>query len=245
MSDMLINDNKYIQFFIDCIQKTLFNREDKYRETLTQEYVDYRTDSKFTLFSKKKTISKTKEIPYLTIDMIMEDYKEYYNSFVEEEFKPLYPIIYNDRTNTRRTFEQMWDFCQFVRYAEKVIMYKNTLNNKLYVDSELNDEVTRKFCINYTEDVSIYFILSYKDGPNKERYKTIEITVQRDFGKKQMNKYLIVDGHVKYNDYSDMYLMDVINSILYDATYDTFVDIMNTFEDFIKGRKRWKTIETL
>ena len=62
------------------------------------------------------------------------------------------------------TFEELWDFCQFVRYAEKVLFYENVMEeNKLFVTSTLSDVKTRKLIIK-NDKVDIIIALEKEDS---------------------------------------------------------------------------------
>ena len=127
-------------------------------------------------------------------------------------------------------------FCQFVRYAEKVIFYKNDTNCKLYVDSKLDEKYKMKFSLNLFDDVSSIFELERI----KERDKYLEvinITINREYGKQMMDRFVIVDRDVKYNDSSDILLMNTINRELRQSVIDTFLCIINDIETKI-GKKK-------
>ena len=113
------------------------------------------------------------------------------------------------------SFKSLWNFVQFVRYAEKTIFYKNIPENSLYVDSDLNEVSSRMFKIS-SDNYDIKFKLEkVKDDVNNKKYSIINIHVQRLYGKKMQNIFTIVDKDVDFQDISDLYLMNTLNIILY------------------------------
>src|SRR5574344_1428899 len=105
-----------------------------------------------------------------------------------------YRFVYSDKCNKRveiesavmdklndpvdcLKFETIWQFCQFVKYAEKTKFYHNDINQNLYVDSDLYDMDSRVFIIKDEHDYQLAFKLEKREGPNKEKIKIINLTV--------------------------------------------------------------------
>ena len=113
------------------------------------------------------------------------------------------------------SFSSLWQFCQFVRYAEKIVFYKNEPSNTLYIDSDMFDIKERAFQIKY-KDTEIQFRLEKTDDiVNKQEFKVITLNIKRLYGKNMMNVFTIVNEDVKLNDASDQYLINTVNDILY------------------------------
>jgi hypothetical protein len=122
----------------------------------------------------------------------------------------------------------MWQFCQFVRWAEKIVFYKNTVDETIYVDSAIDDYDCRLLV--YTEDdFQIKFKLEKVDNPayspntlsdilsmknNTPKYfKSMKIVVERKYGKCMTNHFNIIDDNIDFeNDTSDKLLYRTIDN---------------------------------
>lgn len=200
--------------FINYAEK-LMNAYDKDKETIeTVENISYR--KKFLWIKYDKKITKQEEISTYNRSKIRKDIKEFIDKNTSE---PL-------------SFKFLWQYCQFVRWAEKTIFYKNTTDNKLFVDSAMMDLDNRNFVLSYGEDILIQFSLEKQKDPvlkytsfditdltedKSVYYHIIKINVVRKYGKMMNNKYTIIDSKVNYEDSSDITLMDTINKLLCEA----------------------------
>ena len=122
-------------------------------------------------------------------------------------------------------FNTLWLYCQFIRFAEKVLFRNNNPKNSLYVDSDMKDYEERRFQLS-GDNFTAIFILSRKNIDGKTS-KIIDLTIKRTFGKEMVNQFIIVDSEVKYNDDSDIYLMNTINQILKNEVATSFYHIIN------------------
>ncbi len=106
----------------------------------------------------------------------------------------------------------------------------------MFVDSPLDADSERLFSIS-SYNYSIKFKLQWVyDTTVKQMLKVINIKIERDYGKKMTNEYVIVNGNVKLNDISDFTLINMINSILYDTTLETYKKIMDKLFTFFEER---------
>lgn len=141
-------------------------------------------------------------------------------------------------------FNNMWQFCQYIRWAEKVVFYKNTADRAIYVDSSIDDLDCRLLV--YTEDnIQIRFKLEKIDNPayipntlsdilsmksNTPRYfKSMKIVVERNYGKQMTNHFTIIDDNTDFKDFSDSLLYESIEKKLLDA----YISIINEIYDII------------
>lgn len=194
--DDILSYNKYISFFNEIYMK-LYSDGGPHNELVPAQ--------KRILFKKGHPAILTKNYCYDAIERFVEDNFEFEDAL---------------------SFNSIWQFCQFVRYAEKVIMCDNNPNDYLYVDSDILAPDEREFMIK-NDDVSYRFKLNkVRDSVNKKEIKVITINVERNFGKKMVNIFTVVDNDVKFNDISDMYLITTINLELYRAMRDKFDIIM-------------------
>ena len=174
-------------------------------------------------------------VPYTTSKKsVMDEFDDIIDRFVKDDFEPF--TATDSNRNIIRSFEQMWEFAQFVRYAEKCIFYHNDTSSPLMVDSKLDDESERVFAISKDDYIIAFKLKWIYDTTAKQTLKAINIKVTRNYGKQMTNEYTIVNGDVKLNDDSDYTLIEVINSMLYDATLDTYRLIMKGLLEFFEER---------
>ena len=206
----LVGMNQFIRYADE-----LMYAYDKDKEHIeTAEEVSY--GKQFLWFKYDKKITKREEISTANRSEIRKEIKEFIDKNTSE---PL-------------SFKFLWQYCQFVRWAEKTVFYKNTTDNKLFVDSAMMDLDKRNFVLSYGDDILIQFslekqkdpVLKYSTfdipDPTEDRsvyYHVIKINVVRKYGKMMNNKYTIIDSRVNYEDSSDITLMDTINKLLCEA----------------------------
>jgi len=194
MNDIL-EYNKYINIF-NSIYNYISTTKDKDISELEIEPA-----KGFKKFKKNKQKECT-----IRYQIISKEVKKMLNEFIDEECK----------MEDMLAFASLWQFCQFIRYAEKTIFYENTPEQSFYVDSDMFDIKERAFQIKYHDNVEILFKLEkVSDEITKQDFKVITLNVNRLYGKKMSNIFKIVDEDVKTNDTSDIYLIDMVNDILY------------------------------
>ena len=129
------------------------------------------------------------------------------------------------------SFNDLWEFCQFVKYAEKTLFYQNDPDPQrvFYVDSDIDDLSKRQFAIRDLDNTyQLLFKLEKINEPiHNEIMKIIRLSVSRNYGRKMTNEFIIVNSEIKYNDDADIYLIDNINRILYERITNTFNEIIN------------------
>lgn len=130
---------------------------------------------------------------------------------------------------TGMSFNDLWEFCQFVKYAEKALFYQNDPIRLFYVDSDIDDLSKRQFAIKDLDNsYQLLFKLEKTNEPiHNEIMKIIRLSVSRNYGRKMTNEFIIVNSEIKYNDDADIYLIDNINRILYERITNTFNEIIN------------------
>ena len=126
-------------------------------------------------------------------------------------------------------FSNMWEFCQFVRWAEKVVFYRNEAENKLYVDSAI-DDLDCRLLVFHNDSINIRFKLEKVANPayipntlsdilsmnsdTPKYFKSMKIVVERTYGKGMTNHFTIIDDNTDFKDQSDTMLLESIESIL-------------------------------
>ena len=233
-NDDLLNDNRFISLATELydikVLKSIKVDPDNYKKKTVKKG----------LFDKQEETEYTPEV-------------EFYKKLKDFISKSL-----NQNTDSPVQFNIIWEFCQFVRWAEKAIFYENDLNNRVIVDSTMTAGVTddnprvivfqsqststtiklelKKEKLLQTREDSVFDLNTMNTVPNKSYIITLEVI--RNFGKKMKSKYVIVDRQVKYNDLSDIYLMNTVNRIIKDGIVDVFMEILfsieteDTFKDF-------------
>ncbi len=226
----IFRSNHYVEHFNDCFD--ILNQNDRFN-FISMELSEEPVEKKKGLFKKRKLEEVVpKQLYNESKNDVVEEFDNKIDEFIKQDFEP----VKGKDKNITRSFEQMWYFAQFVRYAEKVVFYSNDTTKPIFVDSPLDEDHERIFVItkdNYELKFKLQWIY---DTTAKQMIKVINIKVSRSFGKEMTNEYIIVDGNVKLNDVSDFTLISVINSILFDATLDTYKQIMNCLFTFFEER---------
>ena len=141
-------------------------------------------------------------------------------------------------------FWNIWDIAVFVRYAEKLLLYDNELDQRLfYVDSAM-DAKEQKLVIDKPQ-YTIYIRLEERFlEDTKETIEVKHIKVKRKIGKKMENDFVIVNDNPKFNDDSDSYLLYQIENLLRETMIKTLDKIIIKLEDQfneIARKMGWKS----
>lgn len=231
----IFKSNHYIEHFNECYDILSANGRFNYiRIEMENCIVTKEKPGFFDKLFKKEKVNEGVTPSYKESKTDIETkFDEKIDEFMKKDFEP---VKDKPSKNVIRDFEQMWYFAQFVRYAEKVIFYDNDTDKPLFVDSPIDEDHERVFVIakdNYIIKFKLQWIY---DSTAKQMLKVISIKIDRNFGKEMSNEYIIVDGNVKLKDVSDFTLISIINSILYDATLDTYKLIMDKLFTFFEER---------
>ena len=218
MNDILMY-NKYISIFTKLYNYIASNKYKQFDEVegLMEWY-----NKKHKSFRNKNKISEFDKYHFIKENV----YKELDN-FIEEECA----------TDNIVSFSSLWQFCQFVRYAEKIVFYENIPDNLLYVDSDMLDVKERVFAVN-NKSLKTQFKFKLEkvdDNITKQECKVITLNVCRQYGKEMNNIFIIVNEDIKINDQSDEYLINTVNLILEDSMKSTlraiFAQLFEIFYD--------------
>ena len=226
--DDILRDNIFIKYSTDLYDMKVLhehNDPDNYETRVIKKG----------LF-KKKTIK---------VNKLEEEYYKNLKEFIKSEL--------HEDSDTPLSFSTIWQFCQFIRWVEKIVFWDNDLSNRVIVDSGIKDGVINdnpryivfqghniatniKLELNRVKINQINSVLNLDNIPEKS--EVINLEVVRTFGKKMSSRYVIVDGIVNYNDISDIYLINTVNKIVKDAIIHTFktvifnIETMQPFSDF-------------
>ncbi len=177
--------------------------------------IDYETASYF-----KKTHMKNKLLD--NYYKLIKDFKK----ALKEDFDHVYSSAFSNRNFIYDDIEFNYNYfhifcinyCNMIRFAEKLNLYSNNANDHIYVESELYSENSCNFVIRNNSNNIDHTILikctEKEDTVSQTLLKIIEISIERYNGKQMKNKIIIVNGYVKVNNISDTYLfLSILNSI--------------------------------
>ncbi len=181
--------------------------------------------------------ARFKKLPEMRYEDILDDKpeKKHFWNRKPKEKKPLDVFISrlneftNDIDKKVPTFEDMWDFCEFIRIAEKIFFYENTPeSSKIYSECTIGDQSsTRKFVLKY-DKYDILFTLEKAKILDRSLLKdqVIKIHVRRLYGLQMENKYTIINSNMDFLSDSDLYLINEINRLLQENMKSIFVNII-------------------
>lgn len=202
--DSIILENKYINIIYEIFNSYLYGKEIE---------VVHKEEAK--LLGIIPYIKTVKEMRNISVENSTKDLK----SFKERELTSTLDIV---------NFKSLWQFCQFVRFAEKSFCYINTPEKHLFVDSEMNDLSKRNFRISTDDRLEIFCTLEKVNEPvNRKHIDVIRIKIQRNFGKQMLNEFTIVDDFVKSKDSSDSILIENIFYIIAEEIKNSFNHILS------------------
>lgn len=113
-------------------------------------------------------------------------------------------------------FDELFEFGSFIKFMEKVFFYKNDKNAYVCCDSNIEDKTTRNIIFqSRSNDVKIETRLTRDINGN-----TIVLNVYREYGKKMINTYKIVDRQVDLRNVSDKTLMNHVVQLMEDMMRD-------------------------
>ena len=205
MEQLLLN-NKFIFSFTELYKSVV-------SEVKSVSEFEYKSSKSFPFRKQKVEIKKYPQIE-INLDIL--------KSLKEEKLNP-----------NGMSFYDLWEFCQFVKFAEKSFFYYNDPSKLFYVDSNIDDYNKRKFVIkDENETYQLLFSLEIEKNPNEgfvlEPLKIIRLSIIRNYGRKMSNEFIIVNSEVKYNDDADIYLIDNINRIIYERISFVFDEIKDS-----------------
>lgn len=135
--------------------------------------------------------------------------------------------------NLKIDFKTLWDYCQFIRFAEKILNYKNDTSGIIYVDSTMYDIEERRIVFNFTDSgISYYLKLTRDRDPiTSDRLHITNLIITRNYGKKLRNEFIIVNNNVKYHDDSDFYLIRDTVKNMNETMVNEMKSIYNKIDD--------------
>lgn len=158
-------------------------------------------------------------------------YKKFYKKIKPEdsELKMYLNNLQQDLDNHPNWFSMLYNYGCFLRYAEKIIMYKN--------DPEYNDICSENkdkdiFLLIKTDDFKSKISITKSELPDINTgafLDLINIEIIREFGKKMKNEFKFISGEEpKFNNDSDRILFDGYKKILNRMITDNFYKILDS-----------------
>lgn len=136
------------------------------------------------------------------------------------------------------SFDDMFEFGTFIKILEKVYMYRNDKDAKIVCDSNIDDSFHRVLVIQ-GENYFIKFTLErhFNREPN-----TIDISVERMYGKNMKTNYHIENRTSNAKDSTDVMLLNNITMLLKNKMADLLAGYGNIvlnkrIEDAINGKE--------
>lgn len=156
------------------------------------------------------------------------DIKFYYRKSLYTAFSNYIDKYNSIKGSTSLTFKELWDYSQFLRWAEKVVFYDNSISNYIFSDSKMDTKTSRLFSVQKDNLMIIFELSQVKDDFRRNQtIDEIKIEVKEEFGKHLVSHFDVIDGDCYYSDDSDLYLMNTINMCLINAVTKSFKDIIS------------------
>lgn len=129
-------------------------------------------------------------------------------------------------------FNELWEYCEFIRWCEKMLLCKNEKSESLYSDAPMDSLDDRTLYVNKD---GYYIAVTLKMSKKADfdsvtdslKFRTVtDLVIVRNFGNEMRNKYTIVDSAIKYSEPSDRDLIYLSLNILYDSIVKHYHDVM-------------------
>lgn len=195
----------------------------------------------------KKTLNENNKRKFITKSYVSPFDNFIYNNYQDKTLSTFYDStitsIYNEDLYV--WLETLYNFCTFIRTAEKCFMYENCEDNNIYVEFLKDDTIKNIFfkdsdfkckvsfeATKIPTDISgLMGIIFNEDSPT---LTFINFEIVREFGKQMCNKFRFVSGeYPKFNDKSDEVLFSMQKqrlSIMMENTYDDILsNILNSY----------------
>ena len=129
-------------------------------------------------------------------------------------------------------FNDLWEYCEFIRWCEKMLLCKNEKSESIYSDAPMDSLDDRTLYVNKN---GYYIAVTLKMSKKADfdsvtdslKFRTVtDLVIVRNFGNEMRNKYTIVDSTIKYSEQSDRDLIYLALNILYDGIIKHYHDII-------------------
>ena len=151
--------------------------------------------------------------------------------YAKERCITLINLRHDNEFNTIE-YGDLWDYSEFIRWCEKMLLYTNNQSDCIYSDASICSLDDRTLLFNkqgYT--ITVMLKMSKKADFDSSTdsllfHKIMRIIVERNFGKRLVNKFNIVDDEIKFNNESDIMLYEVIKEIINATIKDHYTNIV-------------------
>lgn len=144
----------------------------------------------------------------------------------KKDTKDKYDKCYNlinyirDLSNTL-TWQEMWEFAEFIKIVEKVYFYQNVQKSGICCDNCTNQK--RDLFFDYS-DKKMYIKITIEAAYTADdgMHEKLDIGVYRDYGKKEKSTFHVDNGKTDMNTDSDIMLIHTINAYVQNRIADLF-----------------------
>jgi hypothetical protein len=141
---------------------------------------------------------------------------------VKEAYDRCYDLINHirDLKNTL-TWQEMWEFAEFIKTIEKVYFYQNVQKSSVCCDNFSNQK--RDLFFDYT-DKKMYIKITMEAAYTADdgAHEKLNIGVYRDYGKKEKTTFYVDNGKTDIDSDSDVMLIHTINAYVQKRIADLF-----------------------
>lgn len=200
-------ENEYIQYCVDLIN----------------EYQDF--NQKYTINGKYILDPKiVKRSHWLRRNDNNGEFNEVLQPILDKKEKALDFI--NGRHSLNSNYLYLWEYSEFIRWCEKMLLYNNDQANIIYSDASIDsiddqtnlDDRTITFNIpkyNIIASLKLSKIADFDSTTDSLKFrKTTKIVVDRKYGRGIVSKFILIDDKPKFNNDSDKMLFDIVLEVI-------------------------------
>lgn len=190
----------------------------------------------------KKTLNETNQKKFITKSFIHPFdtfiYKKYSDQTLSTFYDSIIASIYNEDLSV--WLETLYNFCTFIRTAEKCFMYENCEDSDIYVEFLKDDTIKNIFFKDLDFKCKVSFeatkiptditgLMSIMFNEESPTLTFINFEIVREFGKQMCNKFRFISGeYPKFNDKSDEVLFYIQKQRLSIMMEDIYNDILSS-----------------
>jgi hypothetical protein len=141
---------------------------------------------------------------------------------IKEAYDRCYDLI-NYIRNLRNTlsWQEMWEFTEFIKIVEKAYFYQNVQKSGICCDNFSNQK--RDLFFDYSDKkvyIKITMIAAY--AADDGMHNKLDIEVYRDYGKKEKSTFHVDNGNTDFKTDSDFMLANTVNAYVQNRIADLF-----------------------
>lgn len=134
------------------------------------------------------------------------------------------------------TFDFIWDFCEFVHCADKIVFYPNIATNKLFVNDDINRYNDKEYSRSFIIKEKDYYTITVEAKKVPEPVgvdlflNSIQITTERKYGVASERTDVFIDevsAHNKEDDPVFEMYVTTLSDLIYEECLAIYKDIIN------------------